>query len=88
MADHAELAEKTPNPSTSTAPRDAVAESVGRTRWSVTGSAHVLPAELAHLVAPSIVVHAAPVPKARPSMPGKLDLRPDVRLVAPASPRR
>lgn len=47
---------------TITAPRDVVAQSVGRLAWSVTGSrwGEVLPEEVAALVAPPIVVRAAP----------------------------
>lgn len=47
---------------TITAPRDAVAQSVGGLTWSVTGSRwdEVLSEEVIALVAPPIVVRAAP----------------------------
>ncbi|HZN76856.1 MAG TPA: hypothetical protein VFC00_34960 [Micromonosporaceae bacterium] len=42
------------------APKEAVAESAGRTYWSVSGRSWRLPDELVALVAPPVVVSAAP----------------------------
>jgi len=53
-------ADQNPTPWKMSAPKEAVAESAGRTYWSVSGRSWRLPDELVALVAPPVVVSAAP----------------------------
>ncbi|HET6212555.1 MAG TPA: hypothetical protein VFE14_06750 [Micromonosporaceae bacterium] len=78
------------------APRDAVRQSTGRAYWSMSVRPDVrpetrradgaLPAELAALYAPPMVLRTAPVDAAAASA-GPLEFAPGVRRVSPAPPR-